>query len=170
MNEELSEFINAPVAGQSLTNEMGAFPWQRPPRYATIDEVIQHYSREISSPESSIGLVSLLDSGATVKEISNATVNAGVMEGLHTIDISFLVAPVVYEMIRYIGDEAKIEYKTGLEETETVNDEINKVMANKIISEFKDTVEKKEDVLTKIEEPISKGLMSRPTMSNEGAI
>ena len=40
---ELNEVVHdGPVAGQSLTAEFGARPWQSPPQYNTLEEALEH--------------------------------------------------------------------------------------------------------------------------------
>lgn len=181
MNRQvLEETLNAPIPGESLTAELGSFPWQRPSRFSSVNETVQHYSRQLSDPIVSSELVSLLDSGVTVKEISNTLVNASVMEGIHSLDVGVLTAAVVYEMILYLGDEAGVSYSTGLEESSIVSNESKKIMADKIMREFMEDVDESDlnsssnnmpmqENIEPIEEPASKGLMSRPTM-NEGVM
>ena len=38
-----TEMIDAPIPGQSLTNEPGSYPWEKPPKLNTVDEVISNY-------------------------------------------------------------------------------------------------------------------------------
>ena len=181
--EVLEETLNAPIPGESLTNEMGAVPWQRPPRFSSVEETVQHYSRVLSAPETSSELVSLLKSGSTVKEISNILVNTSVMEGVHSLDVSVLVAAVVYEMISYLGDEAGISYSTGLEDSSITSNASNQIMADKIIGEFMAEVKDNEiskpsqimpEPIENIEEVPPAGLMARPIKEtpiiNEGGM
>ena len=172
MNRQvLEETLNAPIPGESLTAELGSFPWQRPSRFSSVNETVQHYSRQLSDPIVSSELVSLLDSGLTVKEISNTLVNASVMEGIHSLDVGVLTAAVVYEMILYLGDEAGVSYSTGLEESSIVSNESKKIMADVDESDLNSSSNNMpmQENIEPVEEPASKGLMSRPTM-NEGVM
>ena len=36
-------FIDAPIAGQSLTSEVGGWPWEQPPQYTTVEETLEFY-------------------------------------------------------------------------------------------------------------------------------
>ena len=41
---ELNEVVHdGPIAGQSLTAEYGARPWQSPPQYSTLEEALDWY-------------------------------------------------------------------------------------------------------------------------------
>ena len=53
--------------------------------------------------------------GIPLVTIAEGMQSAAVMEGLHTIDVGMLVIPVLVEMMAYIGDDAGIEYSTGIE-------------------------------------------------------
>ena len=43
MVDLLEPKIDAPIAGQSLTAELGNRPWQQPPQYTTVEEALQFY-------------------------------------------------------------------------------------------------------------------------------
>ena len=170
MDEEQTPatLFNDPIAGESLTAEMGAFPWQRPPEMSTVDETVAFYSDKISEEKTSAGLVALMDSGIAIKTIVDTTVDAGVMNGLHTIDVGTLVSPVLLEMLMYMAEVSGVEYTTGLED-DGRNETVEKAMAFKVMKEFaektKDVKKPKEEEKV-IEEPMEmppKGLMARPT-------
>jgi len=37
------------------------------------------------------------------------------MEGIHSVDVSLVIAPAVYDYVKKIGDISKVDYITGLE-------------------------------------------------------
>ena len=41
--EKIEPTFDAPIAGMSLTHELGARPWQKPSQYTTVDEAVQYY-------------------------------------------------------------------------------------------------------------------------------
>ena len=51
MVETLEPMIDAPIAGQSLTAELGNRPWQQPPQYTTVEEVLEFYVPRLTNPE-----------------------------------------------------------------------------------------------------------------------
>ena len=161
--------LNAPIAGESLTAEMGAFPWQRPPELTTVDEAVAFYSEKITEEKASTGLVALMDSGIAIKTLVDTTVDASVMHGIHTIDVGALVSPVLVEMLMYIADASGIKYTTGLED-DGRNETVERAMALKVMKEFaekaKDIKAPEENIedapMLDMPEP-SRGLMARPT-------
>ena len=168
-NELRGAVLNASIPGESLTAELGGYPWQRPPEHPTIDEAVMFYSEKLSDPKASSGLAALLDSGVTIKQIVNTTVNAGVMEGFHTLDVGVLVTPVLIEMMSLIGDEAGIKYTTGFEDDDSISDVARQAVIRKVANKFAEKVEdtKPADIPPLPTEPMSNGLMSRPSPAME---
>jgi len=110
--EEANTIFDAPIAGQSLTAEIGARPWQQPAKYSSVEDALEHYATKITDPSINDSLLDAVEMGTPVSSI---VVQGGAMEGLHTIDVSILLLPVVMELIAYVADEAEIEYNMGLE-------------------------------------------------------
>ena len=153
-NELRGAVLNASIPGESLTAELGGYPWQRPPEHPTIDEAVMFYSEKLSDPKASSGLAALLDSGITVKQI----VNTGI-----------LVTPVLIEMMSLIGDEAGIKYTTGFEDDDSISDVARQAVIRKVANKFAEKVEdtKPADIPPLPTEPVSNGLMSRPSPAME---
>ena len=165
MVEQVKGLFEEPIAGESLTAEIGAFPWQRPPELSTVDETVLYYSDKLSEPKISNGFVAVLDSGVSVKTLVNTMVNNSVLNGIHTIDVGMLVTPVLLEILMYLGDAAGVVYATGLEEDKD-NPVVKKAMMNKVLNKFRNKdvdVETTEEEIPIMEEPMPpKGLMARP--------
>jgi len=113
--EEANNLFDAPIAGQSLTSEIGARPWQQPAKYSSVEDALEHYATKITDPSINDSLLDAVEMGTPVSSIAEILVQGGAMEGLHTIDVSILLLPVVMELIAYVADEAEIEYNMGLE-------------------------------------------------------
>ena len=161
VNPQDIDLFNAPIPGQSLTAELGSRPWQKPPQLPTVEEVINYYSDKFLEPKVSADLVTMMSDDIPITVIVDSTMLANVMEGKHTIDVGMLVAPFLVEMCSFLGDEAGIEYTTGLEEEED-NSVVDTVAARQVMSEFKSEVG--QDTPTEEEEapePVKSGLMAR---------
>ena len=113
--EEANNLFDAPITGQSLTAEIGARPWQQPAKYSSVEDALEHYASKITDPNINDSLLDAVEMGTPVSSIAEILVQGGAMEGLHTIDVSILLLPVVMELIAYIADEAEIEYNMGLQ-------------------------------------------------------
>ena len=163
--------LDAPVAGMSLTAELGARPWQKPPQYNTVDQAV-----DLNSDEASEQVVDILEMGVSASKLANIIQLGSVMEGVHSIDVGVLVTPVIIEFIKLIGDSSNVKYKSGEEE---IDDKTKKRLSDKALAKFKMEIEEKnnedisepdnkmpvqEDTVPEKETPeLSSGLMSRRT-------
>ena len=109
--------MDGPIPGQSLTTEIGSRPWQQPSKLNTVEEALEHYATKITDPQINDSLLDALEMGTPVSSIAEIVVQSGAMEGIHTIDVSILVLPVIMELIAYVADEAEIDYNMGTEES-----------------------------------------------------
>ena len=107
---------DAPIAGQSLTAEVGNRPWQNPPQFANIDDAINFYVPKLLDPAFSEQLLDVIEMGVPLTTIANGMQVGGVMQGLHTIDIGILVIPVLVEMMTLIAEEEGIKYNSVIED------------------------------------------------------
>ena len=168
MVNPLSAQIQAPIPGQSLTTELGSRPWEKPARFTIPEEAMNYYLERFSDPERAAEMMDILESGFPVTNLIDGITMGGVMEGLHSIDVSIIIAPALYEFVTTLADSAEVEYKTGL----TV-DEQDQVTDDTIIAQAKDTSktdELVEQVQTeendRVEQALS-GLMARETEATE---
>lgn len=113
-----SPSFDRPIAGQSLTAELGNRPWQQPPQYTTVEEALDYYVPRLSNPEFTENLYDVMESGIPLTTIAEAIQVAGAMEGKHSIDVGILVMPVLIETMAYLAEEAGIEYNAGSNVTE----------------------------------------------------
>lgn len=134
-----ANLFDAPIAGSSLTTELGSVPWQQPAQIPTIKGVISFYSEKISEPKAAAEAVSILNSGVPIRDLTNATITAGVMEGIHSLDTGFMAMPVVSKMYTYLAEEAGIDYTTGIEKDDSV-ERLNQSTINEITKEFEQKV------------------------------
>ncbi len=161
--EKVEPSFDAPIAGMSLTHELGARPWQSPAQYSNVDEVIQYYIEKFQNEDAEKSLLDVLELGVPVSIVANTLQLSSVMEGIHTIDSGLLVLPVLMELIMYIGDKNKVKYDSGLKRGNTG---VRDSLVARAIKEFKEESGKEEPVeeeQTMVEEP--KGLMARRTES-----
>lgn len=158
--------FDGPIPGQSLTAEVGARPWQSPSQYTTVDEVIEYYMARMTSEDFMLQLVDVMEMGIPVTTLANTIQMSSVMEGIHTVDTGMLVLPVLMEMMMLLGDSAKIDYVSGLENPD--KGKTRKSFLAKAASQYKESLSKT-DVKELVEESkeeeqeddTSSGLMAR---------
>lgn len=107
--------IDAPIAGMSLTTELGNRPWEQPPQYTTVEEALEFYIPRIMEPTFRDDLLNVMEMGVPITTIANALQSGAVMEGKHTLDVGVLVTPVLMEMLAFVADREGIEYRMGTE-------------------------------------------------------
>jgi len=112
--------IDAPIPGMSMTHELGARPWQQPPKYATVEDASRYYITRMQDTQFRETLVNVLEMGVPLTTLANTIQLSSVMQGLHSIDVGMLVIPVIMETMKLIADSADIEYNTGLGEDDSV--------------------------------------------------
>jgi hypothetical protein len=158
--------LDAPRPGMGMTHELGARPWQTPPKLAKVDDVVQDYLIKMQDDSFVKQLVGVLESGVPVTTLANTIQLAGVMEGRHSVDTGMLVIPVLMEMIMLIADKAGIKYDSGMDKDDT--EATKDTMIASVLEEMTQELEKKDtDEIDNDEEQSTEtesepmGLMSR---------
>lgn len=158
--------LEAPIAGMSMTHEVGARPWQTPPQQATVQEAIAHYIERMQDDSITEQIVNILQSDVPVTTLANTIQLAGVMEGRHSIDVGVLILPVIMEMIMLIADAEGIKYETGMERDKEEEVKDSRIMAGmaRARKELADDIPEKDEEILEVQEELAempKGLMGR---------
>ena len=129
--------IDAPIAGQSLTSELGNRPWEQPPQYTTVEDALNFYIPRIMEPTLRNDMLNTLEMGVPITTFANALQMAAVMQGKHTVDVGILVLPVLIEAIAYVADLEDVDYVMGteIEEEDNTFSMSNIALAKKRIKE-----------------------------------
>jgi len=165
--------FNAPIPGESLTGAPKNFPWERPPEMDDPEDVIQMYLTKLTEPERMSGIMDGLEIGMTVKQVVEGVLRVGVANGIHSIDVSLLAAPVLHDYIASFADELGVEYDDGfVDKKKKEKDEENrtyiktKVRLEKAMQRFKGSEASPETV----QEYKDAGPMGDPTADATGAV
>lgn len=110
--------FEAAIPGQSLTSPPGKHPYERPPEINDPEEAIQMHLTRLSSEEMVEDIVDMLELDVDIVTLTEGILRSAVSEGIHSIDISLSIAPVIHEHIKTTADKAGIEYEEGLEDKE----------------------------------------------------
>jgi hypothetical protein len=165
MNKEI--LTDMPIAGESLTPELGSRPWQSPPQFNTPEQAIKHYFTRITDPEDSAGIINALEMGVPVETLTEVIQLGGVMEGLHTIDVGVLISPVIAETLIQLAEKSGIKYTVEDKEKpeEKMPEDIDVRLAT---MDLEPSVKSVDEIMTGKEEPVDevkkeepKGLMAR---------
>ena len=98
--------FEAPIPGQSLTGEPRQYPWESPPQIDKPEDAFDFYVNNMKRQEVMDDIFIALDEGFPLNILVKSLLTTGVMEGIHTVDVSLIVAPVLHE---YILGAARLE-------------------------------------------------------------
>jgi len=138
----------------SLTTEPGNRPWEQPPRFTEINEVVDFYSDKLTTAAAMDEVATMLEEGMPILNIANVLVKNGLMNGVHSVDTGFLVTPVIVELIKSIATI----YDVGYVETSDDMQEMSE-LPDKLVKEV--LAEAKTKMKEVVKEPTSRGLMSK---------
>ena len=140
------ELLNAPIPGQSLTDEPKNYPWENPPEIVDADEALAMHMSKFNDPEVIDNMLDLLDLGFPVRAMTESILTASVAAGWHSIDVSLIIAPAMHEHIISMANEAGISYVEGFEEAEADKQEKERErLRAKVAASLKGTPEDKQD-------------------------
>lgn len=155
------KFLDGPIPGESLTTEPGNRPWENPPQFTTVQEAADFYAQRILDEDTQDLVVSTLDQGISVDIIVEQLTTAAVMEGYHSIDVAVLIAPIVRELIMYIGDVNDIDYVVSYEDMQKAKRVPYKLAKEIAIEVVQQPRRAEEDREMPKEKPASRGLMAK---------
>lgn len=102
--------LDGPIPGSSLTRAPGNAPWEQPPMITDTNEAISYHLRKFENEEIIDDLLFLLEQGFPISTFVECITSMAVMEGVHTVDVSVLVSPVIHEYIKAMAEAAEIKY------------------------------------------------------------
>ena len=105
-----------PIPGQSLTTEPKNAPYESPPEITNIDEALMHHIDHLNNAEAAEDILDFIEAGVDVKTLTEAVMRSAVMQGLHSVDVSLTIGPVLHEFIRGIPLAAGIDFEEGFED------------------------------------------------------
>ena len=165
-----------PVPGQSLTTPPRNASYERPPQTVDPKEALQIHMSNLNSKEAMEDIAYFTEMGLDIKSQTEALLRSAVAEGIHSIDVSLTIAPLLHQFIVGRLEAMGLEYDEGINnvaEKEGIRYQRNISKARKMLSEIKPTDDVDEMDLEQteveetapveeqtVEEPV-KGLMAR---------
>ena len=124
-----------PIPGQSLTSEPKNRPYENPPEISDPEEALQLHLTRLNEVERLDAVMLLLQKGVDVRSTTEGLLRSAVASGIHSIDVSLIIAPTIHEYISGVADEVGIDYKTGFEKDEQEEDKEEMSLVKRILSE-----------------------------------
>jgi hypothetical protein len=114
----MASFLEAPIPGQSLTDQPKNWPWENPPEMAEPEEATRYYINKLADEEVMDDLSVLLGGGMPLAPFVKTLLTTGVMNGMHTIDVSIIIAPVIHAFIKAAMTSYGIEVRDDITDPE----------------------------------------------------
>ena len=109
--------FDGPVAGQSLTDEPGNYPWEHPPQHSDPEEILDNLYDKLTGGEMAEQVIAMLDAGVPVEAIVRVMTFSGFMQGKFTPDVGFMLVEPLMKLVSAIGIRAGVkELKLSLED------------------------------------------------------
>ena len=148
--------LDAPIPGQSLTDEPGNYPWEHPPKTPSIEEATDYVYESIMKPENMERMFTLLRMGIPIEALVKIITFSGFLEGRWTVDTTKLLDPIVAMMVAGEAAIAEIPAKVNMGDAE--NTDFFRDMAERKI----DMKQAKEMPMIEMDEPAPQlGLMAK---------
>ena len=152
--------FDAPIPGQSLTDEPGNYPWEHPPQRATIEEALDEIYESMMEEQNMKRMFTLLRMGIPVEALVKVITFSGFIEGKYTVDVAKLLEPMVAMIITGEATLAEIPAKVNMGDAEDTD--FFKEMANRKYDMKLDKEDKDKQVEMTMEAPADiAGLMAR---------
>jgi hypothetical protein len=131
--------FNTPIPGQSLTTEPGNAPYERPPEMTDPEDALIYQIEQLTDERRMGSLLLLLENGSDIRTVTEGVLRIGVFKGIHSVDVSLIIAPAVHEYIRTTAEMVGIDYTEGFEtdaQDEKLQYAINETKARKALSKI----------------------------------
>lgn len=112
----MASFFDAPIPGQSLTDEPKNWPWENPPEMVDPEEATKYYINKMANDDVMDDMAVLLDGGMPLAPLVKTLLTTGVMNGMHSIDVSIIIAPVIHSFIKAAMTSYGIEVRDDIED------------------------------------------------------
>ena len=152
------KLLMSPVPGMSLTTEPGSRPWEQPPRFVKLSEVVQHYADRLTDPALVDSLLNALRNDVPIEELVNGMTKYEIMQGTHSVDTAILVSPVVIELVITLAELNDVGYVITTEDKKQMN-KVDEKLVKKAIKEVGDA--EKQRISEEPAMPEPKGLMAK---------
>ena len=152
--------FDAPIPGQSLTDEPGNYPWEHPPQRATVEEALDEIYESMMEEQNMKRMFTLLRMGIPVEALVKVITFSGFLEGKYTVDVAKLLEPMVAMIITGEATLAEIPAKVNMGDAEDTD--FFKEMADRKYDMKLDKEDKDKQVEMPMEAPADiAGLMAR---------
>ena len=146
--------FDAPISGQSLTDEPGNYPWEHPPKTTDPIEAIEKFWDRLTDPEVAQEMITMMEAGVPIEALARILTFTGFAEGEFTPDVGFLTIEPLMKMLAAIGMRAGVKNLVV-----SLEDFSNKKTIRDMLT-LKEVNERIEEVAEDVKQEPPKGLMA----------
>mgnify|MGYP003117274372 CR=1 FL=1 len=107
--------FDRPIPGQSLTTTPKAAPYERPPELTDPIDALEAHLDNLMKDGAMEDVLFFLEEGIDLVTLVEGILRSAVMEGVHSIDVSLIIAPALHEFIKGAALRADVEFDEGFE-------------------------------------------------------
>jgi hypothetical protein len=107
--------FDRPIPGQSLTTTPKAAPYERPPELTDPIDALEAHLDNLMKDGAMEDILFFLEEGIDLVTLVEGILRSAVMEGVHSIDVSLIIAPALHEFIKGAALRADVEFDEGFE-------------------------------------------------------
>lgn len=108
--------FEGPIPGQSLTAEPGNAPWEKPSKYSDPMDALEMYMEKLGDESVLDDILDMLDIGIPISTVVSSMLSTGVMDGMHTVDVKLILAPLLMAQIKTLADVSGVDYKMTMDD------------------------------------------------------
>ena len=103
------DIFSRPIAGQSLTDAPGKWPFEKPPKVTSPTQAFELVKDSLEDPSAYEDIMNLLDVGISAETLASSLTLKMFTEGVFTPDIAEIIKPPLVAHITEMGVEGGIE-------------------------------------------------------------
>ena len=135
--------FDGPIPGQSLTSTPKGAPYERPPEITDPVKALDFHLDRLDNPKAVKEAMFFLEMGMDLSSIVEGITRGAVLEGMHSIDVSLIIAPVIHEYLKGYADALEVDYDEGFGSSKEEEDQIeygrNLMLARKMLADARKT-------------------------------
>lgn len=105
-------------AGFSLTQEPKGAPFENPPEIVDPEEAAKFHLDNMNNANAFEDIAHFLDSGLDIPTLVQGILRSAVFQGVHSIDVSLIIAPILHEFIKDVAEATGTDYDEGISDAE----------------------------------------------------
>ena len=108
--------LDKPIPGQSLRTPPKSQAYERPPQITDAIDALDYHVNRLNRKDSKETIIDLVELDVDVVTITEGVLRRAVMNGIHSIDISIVIAPHIHEYIKGELEAVGVDYDEGFED------------------------------------------------------